>query len=663
MIKLLAVVDGKAQIDTDGNGAADSGLGIDDAERARLAATRHVGDELWRVPMNHFTPWDHNWPYAPDPDAVPPNPPEPRVDIPANRKQGECNKKGSIIGCQGQTLSEELDVVGTPFKLRYDSRRAGRRTDRSMEIPLTGRTIPASLEQVRLEVSVAGRKQTHDVRAQGQPVLRVRLGPPRRLRPRGPGPPAGHDPDRLHLRPAPLRHAGRVRRRLRQVLRPRRGHRRPAATRTRSSSAGARSATSSTSPSARSTPAAPASAAGSSTSTTPMTRGCARSTAATARRSAPSRCSTRWRRPHQAGDPRDADVAPDGSVWVANAATDQVLRFDQQGNGTVMAGSTGGGGCENCRAKASNATASDDPLAKGFPLARPMSVALAPDGGFYIADYLVDYGVQTGYIYRVDPAGRIKHIAGCLCTALGDGGSALQASMTPLDLAVGPDGTLYLADYKHSRIRAIDADGTIRTVAGGGPEASGYQDGIAGTEARLWEPMAVEAGPEGEVYFGDDGRNPRVRRLDPDGTVTTVAGGKPFDADDNGDGGPATAANFNNPAVAVARHRRQPVRRRPRSRPACQPRRRHHDGRRRRRRAAPTGANRVPCGQRALRRRRRPRRGPRRRDVRRVGERGEPDLAAVPGRPRRRADDPVQGRPRGVLLRRPRPPPAHPGRR
>ena len=249
---------------------------------------------------------------------------------------------------------------------------------------------------------------------------------------------------------------------------------------------------------------------------------------------------------HQAGDPRDADVAPDGSVWVANAATDQVLRFDQQGNSTIMAGSTGGGGCENCRAKASNATASDDPLAKGYPLARPMSVALAPDGGFYIADYLVDYGVQTGYIYRVDAAGRIKHIAGCMCTTLGDGGPAKEASMTPLDLAVGPDGTLYLADYKHNRIRAIDADGTIRTVAGGGADdEGGYKDGITGTRARLWEPKAVETGPEGEVYFGDDGRNPRVRRLDPDGTVTTVAGGKPYDAD-NGDGGPATAANHNN---------------------------------------------------------------------------------------------------------------------
>ena len=72
-------------------------------------------------------------------------------------------------------------------------------------------------------------------------------------------------------------------------------------------------------------------------------------------------------------------------------------------------------------AKASNATASDDPLAKGFPLARPMSVALAPDGGFYIADYLVDWGVQTAHLPR-RPGGPDQHIAGCMCTGLGTAG-------------------------------------------------------------------------------------------------------------------------------------------------------------------------------------------------------------------------------------------------
>ena len=98
-----------------------------------------------------------------------------------------------------------------------------------------------------------------------------------------------------------------------------------------------------------------------------------------------------------------------------------------------------------------------------------MSVALTPDGGFYVADYMVDWGVQQSLIYRVNPDGRIRKIAGCMCNELGDGGSALNASMTALDLAVGPEGTLYLADYRNGRIRAIDADGTIRTVAGGGP--------------------------------------------------------------------------------------------------------------------------------------------------------------------------------------------------
>ena len=119
--------------------------------------------------------------------------------------------------------------------------------------------------------------------------------------------------------------------------------------------------------------------------------------------------------------------------------------------------------------------------------------------------------------------------------------------MTPLDLAVGNDGTLYVADYRNGRIRAIDADGTIRTVAGGGPEAAGYDDGINGLQARLFEPKAVETGPDGEVYFGDDGEFGRVRRLAADGTVTTVAGGNTYGTDDNGDGGPATEANMNNP--------------------------------------------------------------------------------------------------------------------
>jgi serine/threonine-protein kinase len=59
--------------------------------------------------------------------------------------------------------------------------------------------------------------------------------------------------------------------------------------------------------------------------------------------------------------------------------------------------------------------------------------------------------------------------------------------------------------------------------------------------------MGLEVGADGSVYFGDDARFGRVRRLAPDGSVTTVAGGQPFNAADNGDGGLATAANLGNP--------------------------------------------------------------------------------------------------------------------
>src|SRR5262245_46367476 len=59
--------------------------------------------------------------------------------------------------------------------------------------------------------------------------------------------------------------------------------------------------------------------------------------------------------------------------------------------------------------------------------------------------------------------------------------------------------------------------------------------------------MSVEIGPDGAVYFGDDADFSRLRRVAPDGTVTTVASGQPFDQNDNDDGGPATNANIDNP--------------------------------------------------------------------------------------------------------------------
>ena len=123
-----------------------------------------------------------------------------------------------------------------------------------------------------------------------------------------------------------------------------------------------------------------------------------------------------------AGDPRDADVAPDGSVWIANAATDQVIRFDRDGTPEVMAGSVGGGGgCENCLRRAADARRPvTTRSAKGFPLARPMSVALAPGRRLLHRRLPGRLGHPAGrHLPRRPRTGRIHKIAGCLCNEPG----------------------------------------------------------------------------------------------------------------------------------------------------------------------------------------------------------------------------------------------------
>ena len=78
-------------------------LGVTEGERRRLAVLYEPGQELWRVPIPHFTPWDHNWPYLPPSDAQPPNvsPPETR-----DRVNNGCEQRRSIIECHNQTLGE-----------------------------------------------------------------------------------------------------------------------------------------------------------------------------------------------------------------------------------------------------------------------------------------------------------------------------------------------------------------------------------------------------------------------------------------------------------------------------------------------------------------------------------------------------------------------------
>jgi hypothetical protein len=160
----------------------------------------------------------------------------------------------------------------------------------------------------------------------------------------------------------------------------------------------------------------------------------------------------------------------------------------------------------------------------------------------YIADS------DNNIIRRIKLDGTIETIAGvqngpaCVANYSGDGGPATSAHLgCATSVASDSLGNLYIADMKNHRIRKVDANtGTIATVAGTG--APGYGgDGGPATSAQLQDPFVIVIDSQDRVYISDQG-NRRVRRIETDGTITTVAGDG--GASETGNGGQATSAGL-----------------------------------------------------------------------------------------------------------------------
>src|SRR6266404_3910839 len=136
----------------------------------------------------------------------------------------------------------------------------------------------------------------------------------------------------------------------------------------------------------------------------------------------------------------------------------------------------------------------------------------------------------------------IQTVAGS--SLMGDGGSALNSQLSDAAcLAIDRLGNVYIADPNNHRVRRVNAAGIMQTVAGTGyPGFSG--DGGPAAQARLNAPYGMAADGAGNLYIADLGNN-RVRKISPDGVISTVAGsGQPASG---GDGGTALAAQLNAP--------------------------------------------------------------------------------------------------------------------
>jgi len=220
----------------------------------------------------------------------------------------------------------------------------------------------------------------------------------------------------------------------------------------------------------------------------------------------------------------------DGAFYLADCEHARILRVTAAGDVTSFAGAGPGGFI--------NGYSGDEGPARDAHFGCPNTPAWDADGRLFIVDHL------NQRIRLVDQAGIVHLVAGDPIATLGDGGPALDASLYhPSALAFDAAGDLFISDRDNARIRRIDANGIITTVAGTGrPGFSG--DGGSATEARIDTPDAIVFDAAGNLYFSDANNN-RVRMIDASGIISTIAGTGA--AGYSGDGGPATQASLADP--------------------------------------------------------------------------------------------------------------------
>ena len=191
----------------------------------------------------------------------------------------------------------------------------------------------------------------------------------------------------------------------------------------------------------------------------------------------------------------------------------------------------------------------DGTIATKTYLDGPIGLAVDNAGNLLIAD-------DRRLIRKVSSDGAITTVAGNGENAFsGDGGPATSAQLaSPEGVAVDGAGNVFIADYANDRIRRVSADGIITTTAGSGtpgpyPGNSGFSgDGGPATSAQLTFPSGVAMDRAGNLLIADYGNN-RIRKVTPDGIITTIAGDGTGGY--SGDGGPATKASLWGSSLAV----------------------------------------------------------------------------------------------------------------
>lgn len=266
-------------------------------------------------------------------------------------------------------------------------------------------------------------------------------------------------------------------------------------------------------------------------------------------------------------DPNGIALAPDGSIYVADAGNNRIRRIGPDGTVWTVAG---GGDLAQIATRLAAGQVTDA-IGDGGPataaiLEEPKAIVALPGGGFAFTEW----GGQR--VRLVLPDGTIETAVQGSVNDYGPSDGPLTGQtghpnvIYPLGLAVGPDGALYVCDLGENVVRRIAlsdqadplAGATISTVAGdydAGSAAVAPVDGAAATASALLNPSGLAFDATGDMYVGElEGL--RIVEVTPDGRIYPFAGNGLEGA--TGDGGPATAAAIGSPTALLvdgANHR------------------------------------------------------------------------------------------------------------
>jgi sugar lactone lactonase YvrE len=273
-------------------------------------------------------------------------------------------------------------------------------------------------------------------------------------------------------------------------------------------------------------------------------------------------------------------VDPAGNVYIADDFNSTIRKISPNGIITTIAGtgtwgySGDGGPATGAQLSAPLAVAADGSgnlyildnsrIRKVSPGGIITTIAGNVVSGYYLAGLAVDRvgnvyftglsncefggGCETSRIQKVSPNGIITTVARGTSGYAGDGGPAANAQLNdPSALAMDGAGNLYIADSDNNRIRRVSPDGVITTVAGNG--TYGYSgDGGPASSGRLSTPTGLAVDSTGNLYIADTD-NFRIRKVSSAGILTTIAGNGTFNY--LGDGGPATGGQLSEELHAI----------------------------------------------------------------------------------------------------------------